>query len=130
MKFNCVKFLVLGTHFKIFNSCFLYTQHVVTRNKFISFRPWKLVTLTLLTDKENLYTNLLRTITSSLANKNYYYIIILFLCYIFYFPVRVLYFPCYVEVSLDSKLQRIFSKKNSRRFFKAYCVGWTNVTYS
>ena len=40
------------------------------------------------------------------------------------------------EVSLDSKFERIFStkkkkkKKTSRKFFKVYCVGWTNVTYS
>ena len=46
--------------------------------------------------------------------------------------LRVPYFPCYVEVSLDSKLERIFSKKkrNSRRFFEAYCVVWIIITYS
>ena len=54
----------------------------MTRNKFTSFRPWKLETLTLLTVKENLFTNLLRTIISSLVNKNYYYIVILHLCYV------------------------------------------------
>ena len=30
------------------------------------------------------------------------------------FPLRVLHFPCYVEVSLDSKLERIFSKKTKK----------------
>ena len=36
-------------------------------------------------------------------------------------PQRILYFPCYVKVSLDFKLERI--KKPSQRFYKAYCVG-------
>ena len=49
------------------------------------FRPWKLDTLTLPTVKENLNTNLLRTIISSLASKNYYHIVLLFLCYAFPF---------------------------------------------
>ena len=47
--------------------------------------------------------------------------------------LRVSYLPCYVEVSLDSKLEPIFStkkKKNSRRFFKEYCVERENITYS
>ena len=42
-------------------------------------------------------------------------------------PLRVSYFSCYVEVSLNSKLECILFKKrkkkkkrNSRRFFKAY----------
>ena len=69
----------------IYYSCFLYIQHVVARNKFTSFRPWKTETLTLLTVKENLYTNLLRTIISSLVNKNCYYIVTLFLRYAFPF---------------------------------------------
>ena len=44
-------------------------------------------------------------------------------------PLRVLYFLCYVKVFLNSKLERISppQKKESRRFFKAYCVRWTNV---
>ena len=121
---------VLETHLKIFSSCFLYIQYVVTRNKFASFRAWKLDTLTLLTVKENLNTNLLRTIISSLVNKNYYYAVILFLCLFSILPPSVLYFPCYVEAFLDSKLELNFSrKKKSRRFFKEYCVRWTNVTY-
>ena len=46
-------------------------------------------------------------------------------------PFRILCFPCYVEVSLHFKLERILKKNNSHRFFfKAYCVGWTNETYS
>ena len=32
-------------------------------------------------------------------------------------PLRILYFPCYGEVSLDFELERIFQKK-IRRFFK------------
>ena len=30
-------------------------------------------------------------------------------------PLRVLHFLCYVEVSLDSKLERIFSKKTKKK---------------
>ena len=40
----------------------MYIQHVVTRNKFTSFRDWKLETLTFLSIKKNLHTTLLRTI--------------------------------------------------------------------
>ena len=131
LKFKRVKMSVLETHLKIFSSCFLYIQYVVTRNKFASFRAWKLDTLTLLTVKENLNTNLLRTIISSLVNKNYYYAVILFLCLFSILPPSVLYFPCYVEAFLDSKLELNFSrKKKLRRFFKEYCVRWTNVIYS
>ena len=61
LKCICVKMLVFETHFKIFNSCFLYIQHIIRRNKFTPFKPWKLEILTLLTVKENLYMNLLRT---------------------------------------------------------------------
>ena len=64
----------------------------MTRNNFTSFRPWKLETLTPLTVKENLYTNLLRTLVSSLVNENYYYIVILFLCYVLPFGTNVLLF--------------------------------------
>ena len=91
LKCQCLK------HFKIFNSCFFNIQHVVTRNKFSLFRSWKLETLTLLTTRENLYTNLLPTIISSLVNKNYYYIVILFLCYVFPFiskGLATLKYPC------------------------------------
>ena len=42
-----------------------------------------------------------------------------------FLPLRVLYFPCYVEVSLNSKLEPIFKKENPK-IFKAYCVGWIN----
>ena len=52
----------------------------MTRNKFTQFRPWKLETLIFLQTKK---TCILRTMISSLVNKNYYYIVILFLCYVF-----------------------------------------------
>ena len=65
----------------------------MTRNNFTSFRPWKLETLTLLTVKENLYTNLLRTKISSLVNKNYYYTVILFLRYDFPLASKGFAFP-------------------------------------
>ena len=83
LQFNCVKIPVFEKYFEIFNSCFLYIQHVVTRNNFTYFRPCKLETWTLLTVKENLYMNLLQTIISSFVNKNCCYIIILFLGYVF-----------------------------------------------
>ena len=127
LKYQCLKHTS-----KFFIHVFCISNNVVTRNKFTSFRPWKLETLTFLTFKENLYMNLLQTIIYSLyslVNKNCYYKGTLFLRYVFSLPVRVLYSlaTCYVEVFLDSKLERIYSKKkNSRRFLKAYCV-WTNV---
>ena len=73
--------------------------------------------------------NLLQTIIYalySLVNKNCYYKVTLFLRYVFSLPVRVLYSPatCYVEVFLDSKLERIYSTK--KKILKAYCA-WTNV---
>ena len=76
-----------------FKSCFLYIQHAVTRNKVISFRPWKPETLTLFTVKENLYTNLLRTIICCFVNKKCYCIVILFLCYVFPFVSKGVVFP-------------------------------------
>ena len=109
------------THFKILNSWFLYIKHVVTRNKFTSFRPSKLVTFTLLTAKENLYMNFLRTIFSSLVNKNFNYIVILFLCYVFSFVSKDFVLPSYFELSMNSKSERIFSKKKKqfRKIFQS-----------
>ena len=72
---------------------FFYIQHIVTRNKFTLFNPWKLETFTPLTVKENLITNLLRAIISSLVNKNYYYIVILFLQFVILFVSKDLLFP-------------------------------------
>ena len=65
---------------------FLLIQHVVTRNKFTLFRTWKLGTFTLQSKK--LYANLLRTRDSSVVSKNYYYIVILFLYYVFSFASK------------------------------------------
>ena len=92
-KFKCVKMRMFETHFKMFSSCFLHIQYVVTRNKFTSFRPWKLETLHLLAFKENLCTNLLRSMILSLMNKSYYYIVILFLVYVFPFVSKGFLFP-------------------------------------
>ena len=36
-------------------------------------------------------------------------------------PLRILYFPCYVEVSLDFKLERIFKKKFPKIFQSILC---------
>ena len=85
--------------------------------KFTSFRPWKIELLTLLTVKENLYKNLLRTIISSLVNKKNYYFVHIIPVMIPLLPLRVLYFPFYVEVSLDSKSERIFSTKKKKKKF-------------
>ena len=51
----------------------MYIQQVATKNKLSSF------------DFENF---ILKTIISSLENKNYYYIVILFLCYVFRFASK------------------------------------------
>ena len=76
-----------------------------------------------ITVKENLYKNKLRTKISSLVNENYYYIVTLLLCHVFLFVSKALYFPCYVEVSVNSKIERVFSKKTKKKiFFKWYCV--------
>ena len=37
--------------------------------------------------------------------------------------LRILYFPCYVEVSLDSKLERIFKKKKISKIFQSMLCG-------
>ena len=87
-----------------------------------SWRPWLFL-------QYNFYTNLLRTIISSLVNKKYYIILLCYSCFMFScLPLRVLYFPCYIEVSLDPKLERSFF--NYPRFSKAYYFGLTNVIYS
>ena len=74
-------------------SCFSYIQQVMRRSKFTSIKPWKLETLILLTVKESLFRNLLRRIVSSVVNKNYYYVVILFLCYVFPFASEDFVFP-------------------------------------
>ena len=38
-----------------------------------------------------------------------------------YLPLRILYFPCYVEKSLDFKLERILKKKIPRIFQSILC---------
>ena len=107
---------VFETYFKILNSCLLYIQHVVTT----LYGPWKLKNLTFLTVKETLHTNLLRTMITSRVNKNYYYTVTLFLGHVF--PFVSLYFPCYIEVSLDSKLECIFSKQKIPEGFSKHFV--------
>ena len=74
---------------------------------------------------------MLRTIIFSFVNKNYYYIAILFLGYVFLFASKNFVFSYFVEVSLNFKLERIlFKKKTLQRFFNACRVGWTYGTYS
>ena len=85
----------------------------------LSFRPWKLETLTLLTVKENLFVNLLRTIISSLVNKKcYFYIVILFLCYVF--ASKDFVFPFLRWILLDFELECIF-KKTSKIIQSVLC---------
>ena len=62
---------------------------------------------------------MLQTIILSFVNKNYYYIAILFLCYVFLFTSKDFVFSYFVEVSLNFKLERIlFLKKNSPKVFQ------------
>ena len=105
--FSCIKMPVFETHLKVINSCFLYIQQIVTRNKFAEFWRWKLETLDLLTVKENLYMNLLWTIIYYLVNKIYYYIVILFLCYVFPFASEDFVFPLLRWIILDFEIERI-----------------------
>ena len=126
--------------FSIYYSCFLYIQHVVARNKFTSFRPWKTETLTLLTVKENLYTNLLRTIISSLVNKNYYYIVTLFLRYAFLFclsgfciSLSALKYPWIRSILCRWKREILCQRKSntlSSWFFFVFYVGRTYILRS
>ena len=60
--------------------------------------------------KENLYMNLLQTIIFSLVNKNYYYIVILFLCSVFHFTCNNFVFPLLRWSILDFNLKRIKEK--------------------
>ena len=62
----------------------------------------------------------MRTIFSSFVNKIYYYIVILFLCYVFPFASEDFVFPLLRWIILDFEIERI--KKKSQRFFNAYCV--------
>ena len=89
----------------------------MARNKFVTFRPRKLETLTLLKVKENLYMNFLQTIIYFLVNKNC--IVILFLCYMIPFVAKsLLHFLFHVEVPLGFKLERIFSKTTCPNIFQ------------
>ena len=62
---------------------------------------------------------ILRTMILSLINKIYLYCYVI-VCIVSLLPLQILYFPCYVELSLDFKLERILKKKKSQR---SYCVG-------
>ena len=110
---------VFETHLKIYITCFLYIQQVVTRNNFTQFRSWKLETLTLPTVKENLYMNLLRTIVSSFVNKNYYVVTLFLLC----FPFCLRGF-CISLATLKQHWilnQNIFKKKIPKNFQHILC---------
>ena len=89
----CPSDIICNLYIQFAYSCFLYIQQVMTRSKFTSIKPWKLETLILLTVKESLFRNLLRRIVSSVVNKNYYYVVILFLCYVFPFASEDFVFP-------------------------------------
>ena len=75
--------------------------------------------------------NLLQTITSFFVNKSYYYIVILFLCYdVPFFPLRILCFPHYVELSLGFKLElikKVFFQSTLCRMDKWNLLLITNV---
>ena len=78
------------------------------------------MSLILLTVKENLYMNLQRTIISPLVNKNYYYIAILFLCYVFPFASAYFVFPLLRWIILDFELEHIL-KQISKIFQSILC---------
>ena len=66
--------------------------------------------------------NLLQTIISSLVNKNYYYIVLLFLCYVFPFISKDFVFPLLRWSILDFELERIKKKiKNLKIFQRLLC---------
>ena len=125
------------TDLTIISSCFLYILQVVTRNKFIYFWLLKRDNLTLLTVKENLYTNLLRTIISSLVNKNYYYIVTLFLRYAFLFclsgfciSLSALKYPWIRSILCRWKREILCQRKSntlSSWFFFVFYVGRTYI---
>ena len=77
----------------IYYSCFSYIQHVVARNKFTSFIPWKLETLTLFTVKRKFVYEFTTNNNFSLVNKNYYCSVTLLFCYVFPFASKVFVFP-------------------------------------
>ena len=54
---------------------------------------------------------ILRTMILSLINKIYLYCYVI-ICIVSLLSLQILYFPCYVELSLDFKLERILKKKN------------------
>ena len=86
-------------------NCFKHTSEFLIHAFCISNTSWREIisprldlddfveTRNLDSVKENLHTNLLRTIISSLASKSYYYIIILVLCYVFPFGAKGFAFP-------------------------------------
>ena len=107
-KFYCVKMPVFETHFKVLNSWFLYSQHVMTRNKFTS--SYALEARDLYFSYSQVKFVYEFTIVSFLVLKNYYRTVMLFQCYVFPFTFKDFVFPLLVEVFLHSKLERIFSK--------------------
>ena len=78
------------------------------------------MSLILVTVKENLCMNLQRTIISPLVNKNYYYIAILFLCYVFPFASAYFVFPLLRWIILDFELEHIL-KQISKIFQSILC---------
>ena len=64
--------------------------------------------------------NLQRTIISPLVNKNYYYIAILFLCYVFPFASAYFVFPLLRWIILDFELEHIL-KQISKIFQSILC---------
>ena len=64
--------------------------------------------------------NLLRTIFSSLVNKIFHYIVMLFLCYVFPFASKDFVFPFLRWILLDFELECIF-KKTSKIIQSVLC---------
>ena len=72
--------------------------------------------------QKKIYMNLQRTIISSLVNKNYCCIVILFLCYVFPFVSKDFVFPLLRWSILDFKLERIKKKKKKSEDFSKHIV--------
>ena len=78
-------------------------------------------------DYSNLYdksntttTKLLRTIIFSLVNKNYYYIVILFLCYVSFLPLRFCIFLATLEYPWILNQSAFFQKKRKKKTPKIF----------
>ena len=113
-----MKMPVVETHLKIFNSCFLYIQQVIARNNFTQFQTWETGDLDSPDSERKLVYEFTAKNNVFFVNSHYYfYIAILFLCYVFPFGSKNFVFPLLSCIILDFELERIF-KKSFKDFSK------------